>query len=90
MNVELVNPMLVPRLFVHRDAAEPKRRQWPRARAKRVRARFDEELRYRGALKQLRQLDDRQLDDLDLTRADLPVLAWRHARGFEPEARSEA
>ena len=43
-------------------------------------ARVDEELRYRRALRELRRLDDRDLDDLNLGRGDLPGLARRHAR----------
>ena len=42
---------------------------------------------YRRALDELRRLDDRDLDDLDLARADFPELAWRHATGAEPLAR---
>ena len=45
-----------------------------------LRARVDEELRYRRALRELRRLDDRDLDDLDLGRGDLPGLARHHAR----------
>ena len=40
-------------------------------------------VRYRRALRALRQLDDRDLDDLDLARVDFPELAWRHATGAE-------
>jgi uncharacterized protein YjiS (DUF1127 family) len=36
-------------------------------------------VRYHRALRQLRRLDDRDLDDLGLGRADLPGLARRHA-----------
>ncbi len=36
----------------------------------------------------LRQLDDRDLDDIDIARVDFPELAWRHATGAEPLARS--
>ena len=45
-----------------------------------LRARVDEELRYRCALRELRRLDDRDLDDLNLGRGDLPGLARQHAR----------
>jgi uncharacterized protein YjiS (DUF1127 family) len=45
-----------------------------------LRARAGEELRYRRALCELRRLDDRDLDDLNLGRGDLPGLARRHAR----------
>ena len=41
-------------------------------------------VRYRRALHELRQLDDRDLDDLGIARADFPQLAWRHATGAEP------
>jgi len=47
----------------------------------RAAARLMEEVRYRRALRALRRLDDRDLDDLDLGRGDLPGLARRHARG---------
>ena len=43
--------------------------------------------RYRRALRELRRLDDRDLDDLDIARVDFPKLAWRHATGAEPLAR---
>ena len=51
------------------------------ALAHRVVARLAEEVRYHWALHELRRLDDRDLDDLDLGRGDLPGLARRHARG---------
>jgi uncharacterized protein YjiS (DUF1127 family) len=41
-------------------------------------------VRYRRALHELRQLDDRDLDDLGIARVDFPQLAWRHATGAEP------
>jgi uncharacterized protein YjiS (DUF1127 family) len=44
-------------------------------------------IRYRRALDELHRLDDRDLDDLNLARADFPELAWRHATGAEPLAR---
>jgi uncharacterized protein YjiS (DUF1127 family) len=37
-------------------------------------------VRYHRALRELRRLDDRDLDDLNLGRGDLPGLARRHAR----------
>jgi uncharacterized protein YjiS (DUF1127 family) len=43
-------------------------------------------IRYRRALYELHRLDDRDLEDLDLARADLPELAWRHATGAAPLA----
>ena len=45
-----------------------------------LRARVDEELRYHRAMRELRLLDDRDRDDLNLGRRDLPGLARRHAR----------
>ena len=39
-----------------------------------------EEVTYLRALSELRRLDDRDLDDLNLGRGDLPGLARRHAR----------
>ena len=42
------------------------------------------QIRYRRALHELHQLDDRDLDDLDLARIDFPELAWRHATGAAP------
>jgi uncharacterized protein YjiS (DUF1127 family) len=44
-------------------------------------------IRYRRALEELHRLDDRDLDDLNLARADFPELAWRHATGAEPLSR---
>jgi hypothetical protein len=45
-----------------------------------LRARVDEELRYHRAMRELRLLDDRDRDDLNLGRRDLSGLARRHAR----------
>jgi len=88
MNVALVNPMSVLGLCASSNGAVPKHsaRRAP-AWARQVQARLDEKLRYRRALHELHRLDDRELDDLDLARADLPALAWRHAR-LEPLART--
>ena len=44
-------------------------------------------IRYERALHELHRLDDRDLDDLNLARADFPELAWRHATGAGPLAR---
>ena len=44
-------------------------------------------IRYHRALHELRQLEDRDLDDLNIARVDFPELAWRHAIGAEPLAR---
>ena len=41
-------------------------------------------IRSHRALHELRRLDDRDLDDLDLARVDFPALARRHATGAEP------
>jgi uncharacterized protein YjiS (DUF1127 family) len=49
--------------------------------ARQARAWAGEELRYRQDLRELQRLDDRDLDDLALGRADLPGLARQHARG---------
>jgi uncharacterized protein YjiS (DUF1127 family) len=39
---------------------------------------------YRHALRELDQLDGRDLDELNLGRADFPALAERHAAGLAP------
>jgi uncharacterized protein YjiS (DUF1127 family) len=44
-------------------------------------------IRHRRALEELRRLDDRDLEDLNLARADFPELAWRRATGAEPLSR---
>jgi len=78
MNVQLVSPVaLVATLAGPSGGGESGRAGmlW-----RDLRARVDEELRYRRALRELRRLDDRALDDLDLGRGDLPGLARRHAR----------
>jgi len=48
-----------------------------------------ERLRYEHALVQLRRLDDHDLDDLAIDRADFPELARRHAMGAAPLAPSQ-
>jgi uncharacterized protein YjiS (DUF1127 family) len=89
MNVELVNPTWVLGLVAGSEAANPKPRQWRvPAWARQVRARLEETLRYRRALHELHQLDARELDELNLARADLPTLARRHANGLEALART--
>jgi uncharacterized protein YjiS (DUF1127 family) len=45
-------------------------------------------VRYHRALRELRRLDDRDLDDLNIARMDFPELARRHATGVEPLVRS--
>lgn len=45
---------------------------------------YGEQLSYRRALNRLRQLDDADLDDIAIARADLPMLARRHASGAAP------
>jgi uncharacterized protein YjiS (DUF1127 family) len=75
MNVQLVNPAaLVAALGVGNDSGLA-RTLW-----RGLRARVGEEVRYHRALRELRRLDDRDLDDLNLGRGDLPGLARRHAR----------
>ena len=46
-----------------------------------------QQVRYQRALRELGRLDDRDLDDIDVARADFPELAWRHATGAEPLTR---
>ena len=46
-----------------------------------------ERIRYARALHELRQLDDRDLADLDIAPVDFPELAWRHATGEAPRLR---
>lgn len=43
-----------------------------------------QQIRYHRALHDLYQLDDRDLDDINIARADFSDLAWRHATGAEP------
>jgi len=45
------------------------------------------QFRYNRALAELRRLDQRDLDDLNLGRADLPLLAHLHAVGAAPVLR---
>ena len=54
--------------------------------ARRLWASLGQGIRYQQALHRLRQLDDRDLDDLGIARADFPALADRHARGLAPLA----
>ncbi len=78
MNVRLVSPAaLVATLAGPSGGGDGGRAGMP---WRGLRARIGEELRYRRALRELRRLDDRGLDDLDLGRGDLPGLARRHAR----------
>lgn len=49
-----------------------------------------ERIRYAQALRELRRLDDRDLDDIDIARADFPALAQRHAIGAAPLVRRRA
>jgi uncharacterized protein YjiS (DUF1127 family) len=46
-------------------------------------------IRYERALHALHRLDDRDLDDINIARADFPELAWRHATGAESLARRQ-
>ena len=76
MNVQLVNPAaLIAVLLGSRGGEARDEGLW-----RKVRARVGEEVRHRRALRELRRLDDRDLDDLDLGRGDLPGLARRLAR----------
>ena len=47
-----------------------------------------ERVRYRRALRELQRLDDRDLDDIGIARADFPELAWPHTTGDAPLTRS--
>ena len=89
MNVELINPNSVLGLFAHGEAAElkPSERRIP-AWTARVRARVDEEIRYRRTVGQLRRLDDRTLDDLDIARAELPKVARARVAARAAQVRS--
>jgi uncharacterized protein YjiS (DUF1127 family) len=67
MNVQSVNPAaLIAMLIGSRGGEGRDEGLW-----RKVRARVGEEVRYRRALRELRRLDDRDLDDLDLGRGDL-------------------
>ena len=46
-----------------------------------------QQIRYQRAMKELRSLDDRDLDDIDIAREDFRDLAWRHSVGLPPLAR---
>ena len=77
MNVELVNPaaLITTLAGPDSDGSHGGGALW-----RRLRARAAEEVRYRRALRELNRLDDRDLDDLNLGRGDLPGLARCHAR----------
>ena len=78
MNVQLVSPaVLIAALAGPSGGGDSGRAGMP---WRGLRARVGEEVRYHLALRELRRLDDRDLDDLDLGRGDLPGLARRHAR----------
>ncbi len=75
MNAELVSPMALIGLFAAPGGGDGRGhvRRGPLAW-------LAEELRYRRAWWALNRLDDRDLDDMNLGRGDLPALARRHAR----------
>ena len=75
MNVELINPAALVATLAGPSGGGRDEAPW-----RKLRARVGEEVRYHLALRELRRLDDRDLDDLDLGRGDLPGLARRHAR----------
>jgi uncharacterized protein YjiS (DUF1127 family) len=79
MNVQLVSPAALVAALAGPSGGSESDRAGTLWRG--LRARVGEELRYRRALHALRRLDDRDLDDLDLGRGDLPGLARRYARG---------
>jgi uncharacterized protein YjiS (DUF1127 family) len=76
MNVQLVNPAALIAMLISSRGGEGRDEGFWR----KVRTRVGGEFRHRRALHALRRLDDRDLDDLDLGRGDLPGLARRHAR----------
>ena len=84
VNVQPANPGNLDAALVGPNAGSRGETPW-----RRLRARITEEVSYRRSLRELRRLDDRDLDDLDLGRGDLPGLARRHARG-EPVAARHA
>jgi uncharacterized protein YjiS (DUF1127 family) len=90
MNAELINPIALLDCFSaspadrHEGVVGRSRRLW-----RNVTSRLREELRYRRALMTLNRLDDRDLDDLNLGRGDLSVLARRHARAMAEPAQPE-
>lgn len=46
-----------------------------------------QQIRYRLAMNELRSLDDRDLDDINVAREDFRDLAWRHSVGLPPMVR---
>ncbi|HET6466883.1 MAG TPA: DUF1127 domain-containing protein [Geminicoccaceae bacterium] len=70
MNAQLINPWALLALLSAKGAG---------GRWQRLRGRLAEQLAYRRALAELEQLDDRELADLDLSRADFPMIAREHA-----------
>jgi uncharacterized protein YjiS (DUF1127 family) len=90
MNAELINPIALLDCFSAYPADRPEgvagrpRRLW-----RNVTSRLREELRYRRALMTLNRLDDRDLDDLNLGRGDLSVLARRHVRAMAEPTQPE-
>src|SRR5947208_16822031 len=67
MNVELVDPTALVAASTGPNASGRGETPW-----RRLRARLVEEVSYRRSLRELRRLDDRGLDALDLARGDLP------------------
>lgn len=47
-----------------------------------------ERVRYHLAMRELRALSDRTLDDIDVSRDEFATLAWRHAKSLPPRDRS--
>ena len=78
MNVQLVSPAALVAALAGSSGGGDSGRAGMLWRG--LRARVREEVVYLRALHELRRLDDRDLDDLDLGRGDLPGLARRHAR----------
>ena len=78
MNVQLVSPAALVATLAGPDNGSDGGR--PGMLWRGLRARVGEEVLYRRSLRELRRLDDRDLDDLDLGRGGLPGHARRHAR----------
>ena len=78
MNVQLASPSALVAVLAGPNGGSESGRAGMLWRG--LRARVGEEVLYRRSLRELRRLDDRDLDDLALGRGDLPGLARRHAR----------
>jgi uncharacterized protein YjiS (DUF1127 family) len=81
VNVQLIDPKALMATIADAQASNEPYARWLLGRFwQGARLRLAEEGRYLRALLELRRLDDRDLDDLALGRADLPGLARSYAR----------